>query len=426
MDAEGRPVTEARIALLGKEAFDPQGKLRPEAVASSPECLRVVVDEPGPASPASVTIDAGPSGKSLTLPLDGPPGRRSTPPFLLLGDAEDAAATSVALRTAPGSRLAVRYKELPVLEVKVGPSVIHEIPVRFIAVGPGLPAAPEFEKALDLRLKQANAVWEPFGRRLVRAGIGRIETFAGLVLIRGRAAGVDDHGRPSHSGLRIEGKEVLIPCPWRDDGAPLSPKAAARALVEKAGRSVRADLFDGLAGDREAVVVRWKRRDGSPAAVEGLSASNDLSQAVSPLRVDLTDGLEVAPSGAALSLEETGLLASGKAGSAEGFDLFVVAGLTSLQSRPAFKVYPEGQFPALVAGSAAVSWPMLDGSGRYPYALARLLGELILPASLRPTSEDTLFADPLSEAPGVDARKRLSAATGTRIAERGRGLSGRK
>ena len=134
----------------------------------------------------------------------------------------------------------------------------------------------------------------------------------------------------------------------------------------------------------------------------------------------------MAPTGSVLSLEEAALLATGKTAPAEGFDLFVVAGLHALQARPAFKVYPEGQFPAPIAASAAVSWPILDGSGRYPYALARVLGELLLPPMLRPAPEDTLFAEPLSETAGVDARKRLSAATGSRIAERGRGLSTRK
>jgi hypothetical protein len=119
-------------------------------------------------------------------------------------------------------------------------------------------------------------------------------------------------------------------------------------------------------------------------------------------------------------------LASGKKAPSEGFDVFVVAGLHSLQTRPAFKVYPEGQFSPLVSSSAVVSWPVVDGSGQYPYALARTLGELLMPPSLRPSPEDTLFADPLSESPGVDAHKRISAATGARIAERGRGLSGRK
>lgn len=426
VDPEDRPVSEARLANLPADAFDGRNPLRAEAAAASPGSLRVVVEDSSPAAPATISIAVRPSGPALSLPLSGPPNRRVTPPFLLLGDREDAAASSAALAAAPGSRIDLRYRDTVVGELKVGPSVIHEIPVRVVAVGPGLPPAADFEQALDLRLRQANAVWEPFGRRFIRTAVSRVDSFKGLVLVRGRAAGVDGQGRPSHSGLKVEGRELLIPCPWRDDGAPLTPKAAARALAEKAGASVQPSLFDGLAGDREAVVIRWRRRDGSPAAVEGSAASNDIAQAVTPLAVDLLDGLEVAPTGSALSLEEAALLATGKAAPAEGFDLFVVASLHSLQAQPAFKVYPEASFPAAIAGSAAVSWSVLDGSGRYPYALARLLGELLLPPSLRPAPEDTLFADPLSETTGVDARKRLSAATGSRIAERGRGLSGRK
>ena len=68
----------------------------------------------------------------------------------------------------------------------------------------------------------------------------------------------------------------------------------------------------------------------------------------------------------------------------------------------------------------------MDGSGRFPYGLARVAGELLLPPGFRPGPEDSLFAEPLSEAPGVGAHKRVSAATGGRIAERGRGLSGKK
>lgn len=426
VDADERPVPEGRLAILSRDAFDPQGKLRPEAVAACPERLKVILEDSAAGAPGTVAIASPLSSEPLVLPLSGPANRRSTAPFLLTGDRDDAARAGGALLAAAGGRVEVRYRDAPVLELKVGPSVIHEIPVRIIAAGPGLPPAAEFQKALDLRFGQANAVWEPFGRRFVRGSVTRIDAFRGLALIRGRAAGVDGQGRPSQSGLRIDGHDILIPCPWRDDGAPLTPKAAARALMEKARKLVQAELFDGLAGDREAVVLLWKRRDGGLAAVEALAASNDVAQAVSPLSIDLADGLEVAPTGTALSLEETALLASGKKAPAEGFDLFVVAGLHSLQTRPAYKVYPEGQFSSLVASSAVVSWPVVDGSGKVPYALARTLGELLLPPSLRPSPEDTLFADPLSESAGVDARKRISAATGARIAERGRGLSLRK
>jgi hypothetical protein len=369
---------------------------------------------------------ARPGGASIVLPLSGSAPRRVTPPFLLLGDPDDAAASSGVLAAAPGGRVEVRDHDVASFELKVGPSVIHEIPVRVIAVGTGLPEGAAFEKAVDLRFRQANAVWEPFGRRFVRGPVTRIDAFRGLVLIRGRAAGVDDHGRPSHSGLRVDGRDLLIPCPWREDGAPLTPKAVARSLIEKAGGKFRIEILDDLSGDRDAVLLQWKRPDGGPATVEALAASNDLSQAVTPLPVGPADGLEVAPSGSGLSLEEAALLATGKKGPAQGLDLFVVAGLRSLGTRPAFKVYAEGAVPSPIAASAVASWAIMDGTGRYPYALARVLGELLLPPTLRPGPADTLFADPLSEAAGIDARKRLSAATAARIAERGRGLPGRK
>jgi len=426
VDAEDRPVPEGRLANLQRDAFDAQGRLRSGAVAACPERLRVVVEDAAAGPAGTVALVAPSSGDPLVLPLSGPASRRSTPPFLMIGDRDDAAAGGLGLLVAPGSRVLVRYRDVPALELKVGPSVIHEIPVRVTAAGPGIPAPEEFEKALDLRFRQANAVWEPFGRRFVRRSVARLDAFQGLALIRGRAAGVDEKGRPSQSGLRIDGRDLLIPCPWRDDGAPLTPKAAARALIEKAGNSFHAAQFDGLAGDREAVVLLWKHRDGTPAAVLGIVASNDVAQAVAPLSVDLVDGIEVAPTGSALSLEETALLASGKKAPSEGFDVFIVGGLHSLETRPAFKVYPEGQFSPLVSSSAIVSWPVVDGSGKYPYALARTLGELLMPPSLRPAPEDTLFAEPLSESAGIDAHKRISAATGARIAERGRGLSGRK
>jgi hypothetical protein len=419
-------VPEGRLAVLSPDAFNPQSHLRPEAVSACPERLRVVVEDPGTAPSGSVSLLARPGKASLTLALTGSGPRRITAPFLLAGDSEDAASSGSVLFAGPGSRLEVRYRDLPVFELKVGPSVIQEIPVRVIAAGPGLPDAAGFQNAVDLRLRQANVVWEPFGRRFVRGPITRIDTFRGVVLIRGRAAGVDSRGRPSHSGLRIEGRDVLVPCPWREDGAPLTPKAVARTLIEKAGSAYRVDVYDGLAGDRDAVILQWNRRGGGPVEVEALAASDDLAQAVTPLGLNLSEGLEVAPSGSGLSVDEEALLASGRKGSSDGIDLFVVAGVRSLLERPAFKVYPEGRVPALIASSAVVSWPIMDATGRYPYALARVFGELLLPPSLRPGPEDTLFSDPLSESAGVDAHKRLSAATGARIAERGRGLAGRK
>jgi hypothetical protein len=426
-DAEDRPVREVRLALLAPGAFDGQGRLRDEAVASAPERLRIVVEDPEAGGPDSVTVSGGASSRPLTLRLAGPPGRRVTPFFLLLGDREDAAAApATGVEAAPGDRLVVRYRDAARVDALVGPAVIHEIPIRFIAVGIGLPPSPEFERALDLRLAQANVVWRPLGRRFVRGPVQRIEALKGLALIRGRAAGVDAKGQPSRSGLLVEGREVSIPCFWKEDGAPLTPRSAARALIEAAGKGFQVEVYDGLAGDREAVVLRWRRRDGAAVSVARLPEAADVGQAVMPLQIDLKGGIEAAPSGTLLSLEEMALLASGRTSPADGFDVIVVSELRSLASRPAFKVYPQGLFSGSLAGSAIMAWSLLDGTGRFPYGLARATGELLLPPAYRPAPEDTLFAEPLSEHPGVEAHKRIGSVTGSRIAERGRGLSTRK
>src|SRR6185503_17685569 len=101
--------------------------------------------------------------------------------------------------------LELRYRDA-VAALKVGPSAVHEIPVRFIAVGSGLASTPEIERGVDLRLAQANAVWEPFGRRFTRGPLVRLDSFRGLFLIRGRAAGADGQGRPSRCGIGLDGK----------------------------------------------------------------------------------------------------------------------------------------------------------------------------------------------------------------------------
>jgi len=427
IDADDRPLRQARLALPDPSAFDEKQRLRDSAVAAAPERLRVVVEDPESGGPASLTVTTSSAAGPLTLPLSGPPGRRVTPPFLLLGDREDAsAAPAAALQAEPGGKLEVRYRDQQAADVVIGPEVLYAIPVRFIAAGPGLPPSPEFERAMELRLGQANAVWRPLGRRFVLGSVLRIDSLIGLAVIRGRAAGVDDKGRPSRAGLLVEGRDISIPCVWREDGAPLTPKATARALIEKAGKAYQVDLYDGLAGDREAVVLHWRTRDGSSVSVARLPDAADVAQAVAPLQVDLKGGLEAAPSGPALSLEEVALLAGGRNSRVDGFDVLVVSELRALQSRPAFKVYPPGQFPASLAGCAIAPWSLLDGTGRFPYGLARITGELLLPSGYRPRPEDTLFADPLTETAGVEAHKRVSAATGSRIMERGRGLSTRK
>jgi hypothetical protein len=423
IDAQDRPVREARLASVGDSAFDTGGKLREEAVASSPDRLRVAVEDPFPGSPASVAVSTGPGGPPLVLGLSGSPARRVTRPFLLLGDRDDAAAgAGLVLAASPGGTLALRYRDATVASLRIGPSAVYELPLRFVVVGTGLPPTPEIERALAARLAQANAVWEPFGRRFKRGSVVRLESCKGLFLIRGRAAGADGQGRPSRCGILLDGKEVSVPASWKNDGAPMSPKATARALAEKIGRTYQVDAFDGLlAGDRDAVVLRIRRRDGTPAGVERLAEGNDVAQAVTPLSSEAGVGVEAAPSGALLSLEELAILASGRGTPADGVDIFVVSSLRSFQARPTYKVYPDGLFPASLSGSALLSWSLLDSSGTYPYGLARVAGELLLPAELRPGPGDTLFAEPLSEAPGVSAHKRVTAGTGLKIAERGRG-----
>jgi hypothetical protein len=409
VDGAGQPVREARIALLTRESFDDKGRLREESVAASPDRLRVVVDEPDVASVAVGT---------LTLPLEG----RMTRPFLLAGDKEDAAAGSgsVVLASA-GGKLEANVRGAPAAVIPVGPAAIHPIPIRFVAVGPGLPPTDELEKALALRLGQANVVWEPLGRRFTRGSVVRLDQFPGLFSIRGRAAGADAQGRPSKCGLRIDGAEVSVPGVWRNDGAPMTPKATAAALQAKAGRAFSFSILDGLlAGDREGVVVRVRRADGSPAALERLAEGNDVAQAVTPLPAQLADGIEVSPTPTVLTLEEIALLGSGKGAASEGVDVFIVTALHSLQAWPSFKIHPQGLPPWSTAGSAIVAWPLLDGRGKYPYGLARILGGLVLPGA--PAAADTLFAEPMSEGPGVLAHKRVTAATAAKIAERAKGL----
>ena len=73
IDAEDRPIREARLAALADSAFDAQGKLREEAVASSPDRVRVLVEDPFPGAPASVTVSTRSSEAPLVLSLPGSP-----------------------------------------------------------------------------------------------------------------------------------------------------------------------------------------------------------------------------------------------------------------------------------------------------------------------------------------------------------------
>lgn len=427
--SDGRPLREARIARLSRDAFDAEGRLRAPIVLSHPDRFQVVVEDPGPNPPGSVAVSIRPGDPPLSLALVGPGERRLTRALLLLGDEEDAlAAIGSGLLASPGDRMEFQYREEPAGGIRVGPSVIHEIPVNFVLVGGGLPPAREVEEAIPLRLAAANKVWAPLGRRFTLGKVTRLEAVRGLFLVRGRAAGVEGGGRPSRLGVLVDGREVSVPGAWKRDGGAMTPKSTARALAERMEPSYHVELLeDLLAGDRQAVVVEVRRRDGSPARVERLSEGEDLSQAVAPLEANAWDrDLEVTSAPETLTIDELGILAVGRQKTSPGMEVFLLPGLHSPEGRPAFKIYPAFRFPRKIAGSVAIAWPLMDQSGRFPYGLARALGELLLPAGLRPSPEDTLFADPLSESAGTGAHKRVTETTALRIAERGRELSSQK
>lgn len=439
VDDLGRPVREVKLPRLPPEAFR-EGRLREEALLSAPERLRILVEDPAPEAPVSLKIltrspDEGVVQEPAEYALTGPPERRVSRPFVVLSDRDDAGRELMpedgTLHGVARGRVEVLYRGLPAGGAPVGPLIVHEIPLRFIVAGPGLPAGETLQRALDTRVAQANAVWEPLGRRFRRAGLLQFDAAPHLLLVRGRAAGADAAGRPSRAGARLDGREWAVPTPWREESGPMTPSATARALqlrLEGMGGGFRSEVFQKMfGGDAEAVLLRLFRGDGAPAVLEDLGGAGDVAQSVRPLAVDLSDGCEVALAGRHLSLEEAAVLIGGKAGVLDGMDVFVVGELRALSARPAFKVYPAGSgLPPSVTGSALVAWKVMDGSDRYPYALARVLGELLLPAGMKPGPDDTLFGDPLSELPGIEAGKRISPATAQKILERGRALPERK
>ena len=442
VDALERPLRECRLAAPGADAFDPQGRLRDGAVPVAPERIRILVEDPALDAPSTVEVSTGsasgaPLNPAVTYPLTGPPERRLTRPILLLGDSFDDAseaegifdnaAGDPTLHAVPSGRLLFRYRGNPAGSAEVGPMVVHEIPVRFFAVGAGLPPESELRRAVDLRLAQANLTWEPFGRRFVFGSISRLEAPRHLLIIRGRSAGTDPSGRPSRAGARVDGRELAVLSPWRDDAGVITAASSARSLVKAAGEDWTVDLFEKMfTGDPEAVVLRFHRRDGTPAVLERLTGGEDISQNAAPLEADLSNGCEVAPDQRFLTLEEIALLAGVRRSPSLGMDIFLVSELRSLKARSAFKVYPSRSFPASLSGAAVVSWKVADGSGRYPYAMARVLGELLIPPDVRVGDGDTLFREPLSPLPGPTANKRVTGATGLKISERGRGSGSEK
>lgn len=429
---DGKSVSEVRPALLGA-AFDAEGRLREGAIEASGERFRIVVDDPWPGAGGSVEV-ASLAG-SETHVLDGGLPRRATRPIVVLADRSDAAAPAPGpgdptLLASPRERLEVRYRGRQGAVAAVGPTILYEIPVRFVVVrSPGFAVPPreELERAFDRRLGQANSVWEPFGRRFGRAAIEIADPPAHLALLRGRAAGVDSDGRPSRASALLEGRELSVPVAWSGGSGPVTPLHTAQALARAAGEGRKVDVFAGLLrGDREAAVLRFRGADDAPLRVEPLRRDEDVSQGLAPLRVSLGDGCEVSPDRGDLSLEEVAVLLGGRKARGETIDVFVVSRVRTMGAERTHKVYPEGLVPAALAGSALVAWRYLDGSGAWPYLFARVLGDVLLPPDAVPAAEDTLFRHPPSLAEGVGANKRIGAATGARILERGRWLAGEK
>lgn len=426
-DAAGSILSEIRPAAL-HGAFDGQGRFDENAPARLPEAAWIVVEDPSRDAGKSVSVATrAPDGALLDPPAAyalSAEGR--TRPLLFVADpVDDAAPTACGpdgapedptRRVAPQGRVEVSYRGRLAAVVPVGPAVVHEIPVRFILEGedPG----EEWVRAVDRRLAEANVVWEPFGRRFVRAGLEKAGSPRGLVLLRGRAAGVDVKGRPARVGALIDGRELSVPAAW-GGGNSLTPAEAARALAELAADgSGRPEIFeDLLEGDSDAAILRIRRRDGRPARVEPLASGADAGQAAAPI-VAGGGGCEVAVRTRGLSLDEAALLLGARpAGGRGGVDIFVVEDLRAGSERPAYKVYPSWAYPPAVAGAVVAARRIADGSGRYPYALARALGELFLPEDWRPAEGDTLFEEPLSEVPGVLARKRVTSRTAARMFE---------
>jgi hypothetical protein len=432
---DGRPLPEARLALLEKNAVPSEAWL-----AACAERFRVVVEDPTPDPPGSLSVavlgaDGGPLNPPVTYALSTSGIARQTRPLALLGDrVDDAVAVGgkaddepedPTLHARPRARIVVTYRGESGPVAGVGPMIVHEIPVRFVAVGTGFPPKEELEKIIDRRLAEAGAVWEPYGRRFSRASL-RIESSPrNLVLVRGRCAGVDAHGRPSRAGARIDGREVAAPTPWSGEAGGTTPAAAARAFVSRIDPAYAVDVFEKLVpSDREAVVLRVRRRDGLPVVLEPLREGQDIAQGVTLLPGVASDGCEVTTDPTLLSLEELAVLLGLREGAPEGLDLFLVGTLRSdAVESSRYKIYPGGVFAAPLSGAALVAWEMVDGSGRYPYALARVLGELLLPPGWRPRAEDSLFMGELSPSAAADANKRVGPSTGAQIRERGRGLA---
>lgn len=428
-DGGGRVLPEVRPAML-HGAFDAEGRFDEGAPDRLPGAVRVSVEDPARGAGSSVTlVTRGPGGAPLEPPVSYALSAegRTRALFPVADPVDDAAPTACGpdgapddptVRVAPQGTVEVFYGGRLGAIVPVGPAVVHEIPVRFVLQGEEPDEA--WARALDRRLAEANAIWEPFGRRFVRAGLCRAESARGLLLLRGRAAGADSKGRPGRVGALFDGRGRWISTVW-GEGRPKSPVEAARALAELCAEdSARAEVFEGLLeGDSDAAVLSVRRGDGRPVRVEALAEGADAGQAAVPLEVRRLGGCEVAVRTRGLTLDEAALLLGARSGGGSGVDVFVVEELRAGPDRPAYKVYPAWAYPAAVSGTVVAARRIADDSGRYPYALARALGELFLPEDWRPGEGDTLFEEPLSEFPGAGARKRVGPGTAARLFESG-------
>jgi hypothetical protein len=161
-----------------------------------------------------------------------------------------------------------------------------------------------------------------------------------------------------------------------------------------------------ILGDTEAVVLRVESREGKAVVLGELPDRRDMGQIVTPLRVDLGDGCEAAP-GRALSAEELPILVGLRDADPSTIDLLLVPALVSGGRSYLFKSYPAGTVRESVHNSILLGLPVLDESGRWPFALARAVGELLLPAVPSAPGPHSLFSDPMAEVDDLLAAKRI-------------------
>ncbi len=431
---DGNPAREIGLALF-ENAFDARGIITSDWVEHAPEALRIRLEDPaaGPAPSATVATfraDGTPLNPSVSYPLPGGASRKivfvadpTDDGFGVEGIVDDAPNDPTILATV-GGRVEIHYRGIMVLSVPIGPAWIKEIPVRIFVLREGrgalLPPS-EMERALDRRLEQANRIWMPFWLRFTRAALEIVDSPRNLLLIADRAAGVDERGRPARSGIIVNGASYLLRPSPAEERSAMTPAVTAQILARTLGEPWRLDVVGRqFATDSEALVVRLARVDSAPVTIEALDRGRDISQLLTPLVADVSNGCQIAPRAPTLSIDEIGILLGLKKDMPAGIDLFVVEEIWAGLELPTFKAYPEGIFSPYLAHSALVSWALLDGTGKFPYGLARIFGEIFLPPGFRPADPHSLFAEPLSEDPAVETNKRVGSKSGAKISERAR------